>query len=57
VRCEDCASTVHTVQQPGAVMTVEVEHSPTCPAWRDPLREVALTFLPKAPDDLAGVDQ
>lgn len=57
VRCEDCASTTHTVHHPGAVMTVEVEHSETCPAWRSPDREVALTFLPKAPDDLAGVDQ
>jgi hypothetical protein len=57
VKCPDCASTVRTVHQPGAVMNIEVEHSPSCPAWRSPAREVALTFLPPAPDDLAGVEQ
>ena len=56
VKCPDCASTVHVEHQAGAVMNVEVEHSPTCPTWRSPDREVALTFLPPAPDDLAGVE-
>lgn len=46
LRCPDCASTVHTEWPEPKVMHVTVEHSPTCPAWRRPEREVALMFLP-----------
>jgi hypothetical protein len=44
VRCADCKSTVHTVYHDGGTMTVEVEHSPSCPMWRDDHREIALMF-------------
>lgn len=47
VECADCASTVHTVMRPGAVMSVEVEHCDSCPSWREREREVALVVHPR----------
>jgi len=47
--CPDCASTVHEVwsgQPPRLVLTVEVEHSDSCPVWRHDGREIAVAFLP-----------
>jgi hypothetical protein len=46
--CQDCDSTVHVVHRPHKVMSIEVEHSPTCPAWKHDRREVALMFTPSA---------
>lgn len=41
--CDDCASQVHVRQDREAnTLTVEVEHSATCPAWPHAQREVAL---------------
>ncbi|MGI8699616.1 MAG: hypothetical protein ACR2JU_00105 [Nocardioidaceae bacterium] len=50
--CPDCASQVHEVwygQPPRLVLIIEVEHSETCPAWRQEGRELGVAFLP--PDD------
>ncbi len=47
LRCDDCDSTVHETWT-GAVLVIEVEHSSTCPVWREDAREVALAFLPSA---------
>ena len=47
VRCPDCASVVVMVDHGDKVMTVQVQHSSTCPAWREPGLEVAVTLLPK----------
>jgi len=50
--CPDCASQVHEVwsgQPPRLVLTIEVEHSETCPVWRHAGRELGVAFLP--PED------
>jgi len=52
LRCPDCASTVHEDwygQPPRLVLSIEVEHSPTCPVWRHDGRELVVAFLP--PED------
>lgn len=52
--CPDCNSTVHEVwtgTPPRATLTIEVEHSDTCPVWRADGREFALAFLPKHEED------
>lgn len=51
MRCADCASHVWEVwsgEPPNLVLSVEVEHSHTCPAWREPGREIAFQLLPKS---------
>ncbi len=48
--CPDCASTVHEVfsgTPPRAVLSIEVEHSDSCPVWHEDGRELALAFYPK----------
>ncbi len=42
--CQDCASTVHVVHRPNQVMSIECEHSPTCPVWKGEGWELALLF-------------
>lgn len=47
--CPDCASTVHEVwrgHEPYMVLSIEVEHSETCPAWRHEGRELGFAFGP-----------
>ncbi len=47
VLCPDCNSTVRQVvygEPPRAVLSIEVEHSDTCPAWREDGNEIALAF-------------
>jgi len=51
LRCPDCNSTVHEVfygEAPQLVLSIEVEHSDSCPVWGEDSREVAIAFLPKA---------
>ncbi|MBA2715604.1 MAG: hypothetical protein H0U51_00825 [Propionibacteriales bacterium] len=39
--CDDCASEVRVQQdRETRTLTVEVQHSPTCPRWPHPQREV-----------------
>ncbi len=48
--CADCSSTVHEVragEPPRMTLSIEIEHSDTCPVWTGDGREVALAFLPK----------
>lgn len=50
-RCPDCASQVWEVWSgaaPDLWLTVEVEHSPSCPAWQHDGREFAVELLPKS---------
>lgn len=47
--CPDCSSEVALIDHGNKVMTVQVKHSPTCPAWDDPERcEIVVTMLPKS---------
>jgi hypothetical protein len=48
VRCPDCRSVVVMVAHASKVSTIQVQHSTTCPAWREPGAEVAVTFMPKS---------
>lgn len=47
LRCQDCASVVRVEHPEPKVVLVTVEHSPSCPAWRSPDREIALAMLPE----------
>jgi len=50
-RCADCDSQVWEVWSgapPDLWLTVEVSHSSTCPAWREPGREFAFQFQPRS---------
>ncbi len=52
--CPDCTSTVVEVfygRPPRAALSIEVAHSPTCPAWRHEGRELAIAFLPPDAED------
>ncbi len=47
--CADCSSTVHEIragEPPRMTLSIEIEHSDTCPAWQGDGREVAIAFLP-----------
>lgn len=44
--CADCTGVALPVHHPGKVMSVQVAHDATCPAWRSELPEVALVLLP-----------
>lgn len=60
--CPDCASTVHEVlygTRPNIVLSIELEHSPTCPAPKEKLadngNEIMLQFLPSSIADRGAI--
>ncbi len=47
--CPDCSSSVHEVfygEPPNLTLSIQVDHSPTCPVWHADGREVMIAIMP-----------